>query len=356
MYTCQRCARPLALAECIARADDGELERVRARVAELRQERLPHDKLARLAYIDAPEIRAALSSAIDTAESPPPPRRAPALFDALSEAPGDPPIDHPLCRRCADAVVAHLSDDTQRLLHERDVLERAAAAVGRAPPPSPGDTHTTYQGAERKLCEIDEAHAALARDAAALAAEEEALARAEEAAFHAHTDAALRVRELENMRAALDTKEKRTREQTARLDGTDAYADVFDIDTEGACATINGLRVARSSRETVGWPELNAALGQVALLVVVLARRMGVVFDEYRVVPHGSTSRVERLGADGATFELYGTSEWHLGRLLHARRFDQALVGLLACVHQLAEHAARRDETLQLPYTCVCAG
>ena len=77
-------------------------------------------------------------------------------------------------------------------------------------------------------------------------------------------------------------------------------------------------------------------------------------------MPHGSTSRVERLPPDAAVYELcvvadsYGTGDWKLGRILHSRRFDIALVGVLSCVKQLVDHATRRDEMLQLPYTYVC--
>ena len=207
----------------------------------------------------------------------------------------------------------------------------------------------------------------------------------------------MRTRELDELRAENSSNEAKIRNDEvilARLRQTNVYSDVFAIghDSHG-CATINGLRLGRISTmevdptshrrrvEQVEWPEINAAWGQTALLITVLARKLGVTFTRWvsriqtknghvltlsatkwcRGAPRALCSRPAptrphmsctygMASPRGSHVRRYGTSDWQIGRLLHSRRFDQAMVGILACVQQLVDHASQRDSTLRLPY------
>jgi beclin len=64
----------------------------------------------------------------------------------------------------------------------------------------------------------------------------------------------------------------------------------------------------------------------------------------------GSFSRIERIGGDKATYELYGSGDLHLGRLLHNRRFDLAMVAFLDCLKQIIEFVKSQDSQIEFPH------
>ena len=64
----------------------------------------------------------------------------------------------------------------------------------------------------------------------------------------------------------------------------------------------------------------------------------------------GSFSRIERITGDKATYELYGSGDLHLGRLLHNRRFDFAMVAFLDCLRQLMEYVKAQDQPFEFPH------
>lgn len=283
MYACERCARSIRLEQSIAAAErDGAQATAESSHVDNFTE---GDVAARLGYIDATDIRDAVAKLAHTPITKQS-RKQPGLFDMLSSAPGNPPVDHPLCERCARTVIADLADSITRLTRERDILDGSATAAIEPQPCDLGDTRASYKRAERELCEVDDvckthkhAEAALAADEAAVAADEEACVAAD-SAQRAHTDTSLRVDQCEMRLASLLAREDDAWATQQRLDATNVFADAFEIEIGRMFGTISGLRLGRNGRETVGWHELNAELGQMALLVTVLARRMGVVFDE----------------------------------------------------------------------------
>lgn len=65
----------------------------------------------------------------------------------------------------------------------------------------------------------------------------------------------------------------------------------------------------------------------------------------------GSFSRIERTTpTDKATYELYGSGDLHLGRLLHNRRFDFAMVAFLDCLKQLIDYVRSQDPHVDFPH------
>ena len=70
-----------------------------------------------------------------------------------------------------------------------------------------------------------------------------------------------------------------------RLESTNVYNDAFCIGQDGpSFGTINGLRFGRTGMVdgrlvTVDYPEINAAWGQVVLLLHVIARKLDVTFE-----------------------------------------------------------------------------
>lgn len=67
----------------------------------------------------------------------------------------------------------------------------------------------------------------------------------------------------------------------------------------------------------------------------------------------GTFSRIDKTTGDKATYELYGSGDLHLGRLLHNRRFDIAMVAFLDCLKHLIEHVKSQDQTVEFPHQSV---
>ncbi|SPO27833.1 related to Beclin 1 [Ustilago trichophora] len=240
------------------------------------------------------------------------------------------------------------------------------------------------------LSELQEAEAArldIEAQLAAITEEESALQQEEERFWSQYSSHSLTLSKLEEEKASLAMAVAHDKELLARLQSTNVYTDAFCIGHLGGIATINGLRLGRLPGQPVEWNEINAAWGQTALLLDVLSRKLTIAFRGYRLIPKGSFSVVyryedarsqhyssvssssssaflphshgnetpdsaegEESGGEKAVYELYGSSDWQIGRLLQSRRFDHAQTGFLACLKQVIDYAAREDPTFQAPH------
>ncbi|CAM9853798.1 unnamed protein product, partial [Chrysoparadoxa australica] len=115
----------------------------------------------------------------------------------------------------------------------------------------------------------------------------------------------------------------------------------------GPFVTINGFRLGRQSNKSVDWAEINAGLGQAAVLLVVLVRAMGIRFKKYIIVPLGSHTKIARKDDGRILYNLY-TDE---GLSLFPRRnFNLALKAFLDCVGEASEFVESHDPTLAVPH------
>lgn len=163
-----------------------------------------------------------------------------------------------------------------------------------------------------------------------------------------YSEHSLKLDQLVSQQRSLETALSHDRELLKRLQSTNVYNDAFCIGHDGGFATINGLRLGRLPGANVEWSEINAAWGQTALLLDTLARKLGVTFKHYKIVPKGSFSTIHRLDGDRAVYELYGSGDWQISRMLQSRRFDHGMVAFLDCLKQLASWAEERN--LRLPH------
>ena len=130
-----------------------------------------------------------------------------------------------------------------------------------------------------------------------------------------------------------------------RLNSCCACNDAFHIWHRGAFVTINGFRLGRLPTEQVSWTEINAALGQSAMLLCTIADKANFAFATYRILPMGSFSKIVKIGEEKNAFNLYFD-----GSFLRRRSFNNALICFLSCVQEAGAHAQRQDPTVQLPY------
>lgn len=68
--------------------------------------------------------------------------------------------------------------------------------------------------------------------------------------------------------------------ELSRLERRNVYQDTFFINTESKIATINNLRFGRLPEEKVEWEELNAAWGEVVLLLYIIAKKLKFEFSQ----------------------------------------------------------------------------
>ena len=69
----------------------------------------------------------------------------------------------------------------------------------------------------------------------------------------------------------------------------------------------------------------------------------------------GSFSRIEQFASASnpkivTVHELYGSGDLHLGRILHNRRFDFAMVAFLECLKGIVEWVKGVDAGVEFPH------
>lgn len=128
-----------------------------------------------------------------------------------------------------------------------------------------------------------------------------------------------------------------------RLQRYNVCNDSFHIWHDGQFGTINGLRLGRLASKPVDWVEINAALGQTAMLLETIAQQAGFIFPRHKLVVRGSYSKI--INNEGREYCLYSD-----GSFLKRRSFNAALILLLECVDECGKQAIRDTPELKLPY------
>ena len=258
----------------------------------------------------------------------------------------------PLCDDCAAGVLRQLQRRLEEAHAEKQLLQTAFAELEIGEEDSATDESASDHEAEAQRNEESELRAALItsqREREALRSELHRLQqrreehdRMQESRFESLNSAELgrQHRQEEAMRAvqlvAYFERELQRLEQIQVLD------DLFEICCDGPLGTINTLRLGRLPGVSVEWTEINAAIGQVVLLLCTVARLHKLEFSRFVLVPLGSFSKVYRVEDPKTTYELHGSGVAQLGRFFGGGRFDRGLTMMLACAKELLVFASRR--------------
>ncbi|KAG2113942.1 APG6-domain-containing protein [Suillus discolor] len=284
------------------------------------------------------------------------------LFNVLSTRSD---IDHPLCAECTQILLSSLQRQLDETKKERDGYIAFEKEVRKERERESLDL--SKQDAEKKIERLkseeraaveqlrlaDREREQLDEELKLLEAEEKALEEEEAEFWRSHNEHLLVLAEQASRLASLRAAYAADYATLEKLERTNVYNDAFCIGHDGVFGTINGLRLGRVPGVPVEWPEINAAWGQTLLLLYTIARKLDYTFENYRLLPMGSFSRIERTVGDKATYELYGSGDLHLGRLLHNRRFDFAMVAFLECLKQLIDSVKSQDPTIEFPHQIV---
>ncbi|KAK3706311.1 Vacuolar protein sorting-associated protein atg6 [Vermiconidia calcicola] len=293
------------------------------------------------------------------------------LFEILS-ARSD--IDHPVCSECTELLLDGLQKRQSSVIRERDAyidfLKKAQEDVptDEERKKTKRDLEEVQRREKQALEELEALEAEKTKmedEIAALDAEAEELDEEEERfwrernAFTAELNAFQQERDSLQNQLAHDTK------LLESLQRTNVYNDTFVIGHDGLFGTINGLRLGRLPDHPIEWAEINAAWGQVVLLLVVVAEKLGYNFKDYKLVPVGSTSKIVKYDTKqqptgdskpkGNILELFSSGNLSLGLGLFHGKFDDAMVAFLDCLRLVGEHVAHTSTAagatgIKLPY------
>ncbi|CAH8507472.1 unnamed protein product [Schistosoma intercalatum] len=161
-----------------------------------------------------------------------------------------------------------------------------------------------------------------------------------------YNDQKLALIEAEEEMQCLESRLSYARNHLHRLQRTNVLNIAFPIWYDGHIGVINGLHLGRLPNRPVGWEEINAAWGQCALLLQCIGKKLNYTFQNHRIVPMGSQSKVVQLSIS-KEFPLYYTTGGM--RLLSAGKFDTAMINFLDCLNQ-AQQIIEHTSNIQLPF------
>ncbi|KAF7257791.1 hypothetical protein EG68_04758 [Paragonimus skrjabini miyazakii] len=145
---------------------------------------------------------------------------------------------------------------------------------------------------------------------------------------------------------SLQARVKHAEQHLQRLLRTNVLNTAFPIWYDGHFCVINGLHLGRLSNRPVSWEEINAAWGQCAMLLQCIVRKINYTFQDYRVVPLGSQSKVIDLSNHKEYPLYYATSGM---QLFGVSKFDNAMCIFLKCLNQVQLVVEELTQT-KLPY------
>jgi beclin 1 len=127
-----------------------------------------------------------------------------------------------------------------------------------------------------------------------------------------------------------------------------ALNDAFYVWYTGPFATINAFKLGNLVNKPVESTEINAALGQAALVLNIIASRCGIQFKQFHIAPMGSFPRILKADDRRTSYPLF--IDQGSFSLFPKRNFNLALSGFMQCIFELGEYITAYDPTLSIPY------
>lgn len=278
------------------------------------------------------------------------------IFDALSN---NSEIDHPLCEECTDSLLEEMDrqlKDAESEWNDYNYYLKRLEQTEDVP---------NLEKLEKELHDLKDDEERLLEELAALKRESEALRTAikgqEEETVRLRSEDQKYWREYtkhrrdlmlaDDEKKSLDCQIMYAQYHLDQLKKTNIFQFTFNIWQIGSFGMINGFRLGRLPNVVVDWSEINAAWGQATLLLSALAKKIGLNFRKYKVVPYGNHSYIEVLSDKeserGKRLPLYGSSGF---RFLWDPKFDSAMVAFLDCLQQLQAKFEESNSNFRLPY------
>uniref|UniRef100_H2YYT8 Beclin-1 n=1 Tax=Ciona savignyi TaxID=51511 RepID=H2YYT8_CIOSA len=274
------------------------------------------------------------------------------LFDVLSE---DSELEHPLCEECNDVLLNELNEELKSTEAECNLYKNYLATLKEEQCDHETVANLTEELKKLKteesdllsqLSETEKEREEVKKEMGEIRKQQEALDKEEEKQLQEYAELRVQQIELEEEQCSADLQMAHTEHQLNKLKKTNVFNSTFHIWHQGHFGTINGFRLGRLPGANVEWTEINAAWGQVVLLLASLAKKMGLKLKRYKLVPYGNHSYIESVDDKGKELPLYGSGGL---RFLWDTKFDQAMVAFLDCLQQFKE-AVEGNSGFSLPY------
>jgi beclin 1 len=292
-------------------------------------------------------------------------------------------IDHPICTECTSLLLSSFNAHLAASSRERDAYASFLKGLqsGTTIPSTEdalkaekelGEAVQREEAALKELRQLEDEKTALEAEITELEEQSRAMDLEEEQFWASRNVFEDHVHDLTTELTSLQQRHGHDHQQLEQLQRTNVYNDTFCIGHDGYFGTINGLRLGRLPTQNVEWSEINAAWGQTLLLLATIAERLGYKFQEYRLRPLGSTSRIEKLEwpqqmpsapPRAATdrgdirlpaktlpkvtaLDLFSSGDIPLGRVFYHRKFDAGMVAFLDCLAQLGTYLEKTSTEL----------
>nr|CAG4641604.1 EOG090X048D [Eurycercus lamellatus] len=267
-------------------------------------------------------------------------RKSSQLFDLVSSTSD---IDHPLCQECADSLLNLL--EQQLVQAEEECMEYKQFLTKIAKETEDGGS-PSLEALEKELANLQLEENQLKTELKELAEKKEAVEKEieeekkekvlveedEEKYWKLYSSHHHQQYQALDEQMSLECQLQFIQSNLDRLKQTNAFNATFHLWHSGHFGTVNGLRMGRLPSVPVDWTEINAAWGQVTILLSALARKVNLVFNRYKLVPFGSQSYITDT-VENKVLPLYGSGGFRWGFLWDAK-FDAGMVAFLDCLQQ----------------------
>ncbi|XP_076055636.1 beclin-1-like protein [Oratosquilla oratoria] len=363
-FVCQRCLQPLQIDPSFLLLNEHVLAELALPIYP--EEELEFDSTCVNKYVGPPQLFDSghqphgftfVGDSSDV-EKTQPMKVATGLFDLVS---CNSDVDHPLCELCTDSLLDLMDTSLSRTQKQAHMYTQLLKTLNDSP-----QNQQTVAQLEDELSKLEEEENRLIAE---LAQVEKEQAKAQEVlAEHQQVQGRLRneeerfwreycthksqVMHMEEENHSLKSQLVYTQKQLDKLKHTNVFNITFHIWHLGHFGTINNLRLGRLPTSSVSWNEINAAWGQTTLLLASLARKIGLNFKRYKLVPYGDQSYIEVLDNSG-NLPLYNYGSF---RLFVNAKYDAAMVAFLECLSEFQHHVETQGSQanrFRLPYKVV---
>lgn len=276
-------------------------------------------------------------------------------------------IDYPVCSDCASILISEIENRFESLSKEKEVYMQFLKKLTIQNSPNVEKINKALHDQSKlkdeqnrimeQLRHEEQKHAELNKEVDDLENEINKLELEERELCVKRNE---REMNLEEQLNELDTMKAQYTRNLNTLDilrQTNVFGKIFSVSHEGLIGTINGLRLGCLEDVKVTWPEINAALGQIVLMINTTLKILNISLENYRLLPMGSRSRIEMLSPRGRMINLYANANPlgssiggllgnALGSMFSSPPLSEELLHLDKVVQQLAKHAG-----YNLPYT-----
>lgn len=276
-------------------------------------------------------------------------------------------VTYPVCTDCAAHLISEMKNKYDTLTKEKDIYMQFLKKLSVQNGPSAEKTRKALEDLDKlnkeeeeilkKIEDEDRRHLALNEELTDL---ESQIKRLEIEEKELSLEKSRYEAEMEENLQELSRVKNRYCQNLDCLDSlrhVNVFDNVFHFSQDGKFGTINGLRLGCLDDVKVTWHEINAALGQIILLLATCLNILDFDLNGYRLVPMGSTSRIEKYNKDPASgklaktdVQLYCTGEFSLGGFFSHNNLDLGMVCLVDVLRQIEDRINSVDPSCQVPY------